>query len=409
MDINEKNIVELIHELEFLKKHESYPSGFNIFEAAGMVRQETRHSHFLGFLLDPKKPHGLGAKFIKAIVLKVAAVNESNAISQLNILLNNYDDLIVNPEWNVHESRLRIDLVAWSKENKAVFVIENKVDASAGKTQLADYEKLISECGRFNGYKKTYIFLTKNGDEPDNENWLQLSYVDIISIIQEMLHDNEASIGVELETMVRHYIELLRRHIVGDEDLRSECGRILAKYRDVMNFIYEHGEQLGNGTEFKAASESFHNLYGPTIKDLARKPTQYAFVPFQILNNTRDCTGAPYWGQLRPIIMWFYLRGDNSLGLILEVGPITDESVDRILLVQKLQKIFGRTRVITTTYSRVWSEYVRLEDEPAADEIFNNMKLLWEKFRSQYLQSVVEIVEQAFALTKNANALEQNP
>ena len=107
--------------------------------------------------------------------------------------------------------------------------------------------------------------------------------------------------------------------------------------------------------------------------------------------------------------MWFYLRGDNSLGLILEVGPITDESVDRILLVQKLQKIFGRTRVITTTYSRVWSEYVRLEDEPAADEIFNNMKLLWEKFRSQYLQSVVEVVEQAFALTKNANALEQNP
>lgn len=408
MEINEKNIIQMIRELELLKQHESYPGGFNIFEAAGMVRQETRHSHFLGFLLDPKKPHGLGAKFIKAIVLKVATVNERNTISQLNILLNNYDDLIVKPEWSTSASKLRIDLVAWSKDNKSVFVIENKVDASAGKTQLADYEKLVSECGRFDGYKKTYIFLTKNGDEPDCENWLQLSYEDIISIILEILDDNEGSVGVELKTMVRHYIELLRRHIVGDENLKSECSKILAKYRDVMDFIYEHGEQLGTGTEFKSASEGFASFYAAETKELTRKPTQYAFVPSQIFDKTRDCTGAPYWGQLRPIVMWFYLRGDNSLGLILEVGPIADQTVDRYELVQALQKIFGRNRVITATYSRVWSEYKRLEDEPAADEILNHMKALWDKFRDQHLQSVVGVVEKAFAVNKNADAIQQN-
>lgn len=406
MEASEKNIIQLIRELEALKQHESYPGGFNIFEAAGMVRQETRHSHFLGFLLDPKKPHGLGARFIKAIVLKVASINARNAISQLSILLNDYDDLIVKPEWTTSESKLRIDLVAWSKNCESVFVIENKVDASAGKTQLADYEEMVSKCGRFDGYKKTYIFLTKNGDEPDSEHWLQLSYEDIISIILEMLGDNEGSVDAELKTMVRHYIELLRRHIVGDENLKNECSRILAKYRDVMDFVYEHGEQLGTGTEFKSAAEKFGSLYAPAIKELTKKPTQYAFVPSQILDKTRDCTGTPYWGQMRPIVMWFYLRGDNSLGLILEVGPIVDPSVDRNGLVQALQKLFGRTRVITATYSRVWSEYKRLEDEPAEAEITSSMTALWEGFRDKHLQSVIKVIEQAFATTTKANALQ---
>lgn len=154
MEISEKTIVEFIRELDRIKKHRSYPTGFNLFEAIGMVRQEIRHSNFLGFLLDPKKPHGLGAQFIKEIILRAAVANEGKEVAQLNTLLGDFDDLVVEREWSASGRKLKIDIVAWSNANQTVFVIENKVDASAGETQLADYESLISEHQRFYGNKK---------------------------------------------------------------------------------------------------------------------------------------------------------------------------------------------------------------------------------------------------------------
>lgn len=396
MEISEKTIVEFIRELDRIKKHRSYPTGFNLFEAIGMVRQEIRHSNFLGFLLDPKKPHGLGAQFIKEIILRAAVANEGKEVAQLNTLLGDFDDLVVEREWSASGRKLKIDIVAWSNANQTVFVIENKVDASAGETQLADYESLISEHQRFYGYKKTFIYLTKNSDEPEESNWLQLGYEDVVEIVSDLVRENENVLGVELQTAINHYVDLLRRYIVGDESLKAECSRIIEQYRDVLDFVYKHAEQAVQGDDFKTASERFHTVLESEIKELVSKPTQYAFIPNDLHAVVKDCLGTSFWGQSKPIVMWFYLRGDNSLGLILEVGPIPDLSVDRLRLVESLQNVIGRKRVIKETYSRVWSEYVRLEDEPDSEMILAKMKELWDKFHSTYLTKVVRVVEPFF-------------
>ena len=127
MEINEKNMVGLIRDLDQIKKHRSYPTGFNLFESTGMVRQEIRHSNFLGFLLDPKKPHGLGARFIKDIILRAAIANEDREVAQLSTLLGDFDDLIVKREWSTAGSEKKIDIVAWSPTNRSVFVMANSI------------------------------------------------------------------------------------------------------------------------------------------------------------------------------------------------------------------------------------------------------------------------------------------
>lgn len=408
MEINERNIVKLIRELDNLKKHGSYPTGFNLFEAAGMVRQEIRHSNFLSFLLDPKKPHGLGDQFIKKLMLRAATINEAKDVAQLSTLLGNFDDLVVAREWNTTQSKLRIDIVAWSHQNQSVFVFENKVDSSAGATQLADYEELVLQQDTFRNYKKTFIYLTKNGEDPDEVSWLQISYENVIEIIEEMANENKSVLGSDLRIAINHYVDLLRRNIVGDESLKAECSRIIEQYRDVLDFIYKNAEQVGTGADFKKASEKFRDSAGELIKELVSKPTQYAFIPVPLYTIIPDCVGTNYWGQTKPIIMWFYLRGDNSLGLILEVGPIPDPNIDRLRLVESLQNIFGRKRVVSDTYSRVWSEYVRLDDEPDVDMILVKMNGLWSKFKETLLPLVIEVVEPFFS--KNpADASQSNP
>lgn len=396
MEINEKNMVGLIRDLDQIKKHRSYPTGFNLFESTGMVRQEIRHSNFLGFLLDPKKPHGLGTQFIKEIILRAAIANEDREVAQLSTLLGDFDDLIVKREWSTAGSKKKIDIVAWSPTNRSVFVIENKVDSGAGKNQLADYVSLIGKHEIFNEYQKTFLFLTKSSDEPEEELWLQLGYEDIVDILLEMIRENENTLGLELRTAIEHYVDLLRRYIVGDENLKAECSRIIDQYGDVLTFIYKHAEQSGQGSDFKSASLKFYEEYKTKINDIVTKPTQYAFIPKSLDGVVAECKGTNFWGQQKPILMWFYLRGDNSLGLILEVGPIPDATEERRGLVESLQKIIGRNRIIKDTYSRVWSKYVRLEEDPDESMILSQMTKLWSEFESKFESDVARVVEEFF-------------
>jgi hypothetical protein len=401
MAVNEKEIVHLIHELDAIKKHRSYSTGFNIFKSTGMVRQEIKHSNFLGFLLDPQEQHGLGSQFVKSIIFRLASNNENSGISQLGTLLNDYDDLKIKREWSTPESKLKIDLVAWSKENKSVFVIENKVDASAGKNQLSNYAELIEKHSRFSGYKVIYIFLTKNADDSNEGSWLSLGYEDISDIAVELLKENESSLSLEIKTAINHYIDLLRRYIVGDEDLVAQCSRIIQQYGEVMTFIWKHGDQLDQGTDFITASDQFHKENSLAIKELEKKPVQYSFIPNALDLAVRSWPGTNFRGHSKPIVMWFWLRGDDSvgysLGLILEVGPIGDKSVNRNQLVSSLQEIFGRKRTIKDVYSRVWSEYVRLEDDFDAGMIFDTMQKLWSKFNDQYMIEVVGVAAKYLA------------
>ena len=63
----ENNLLTLLQEIEGLES--DFPQmnsrKINIFEAAGLERQEIRHSRVLAFLLSPNQTHGLGDLFFK--------------------------------------------------------------------------------------------------------------------------------------------------------------------------------------------------------------------------------------------------------------------------------------------------------------------------------------------------------
>jgi hypothetical protein len=66
---NEQKLAALLDDPEFQTIAES-ESRFNIFDALGTRRQELRHSDFLSYLLDPKKAHGLGSRFLRDFLLR---------------------------------------------------------------------------------------------------------------------------------------------------------------------------------------------------------------------------------------------------------------------------------------------------------------------------------------------------
>ena len=405
MSLEESKFISLINEMENFRTHESFPNGINIFEATGMVRQEIKHSNFLGFLLDPVKPHGFGDSFIKSFLVKVAENNISNnsKLSQLSTILDDYSDLVLEREWNnpdFEKNKLRIDIVAWSRKNKSVFVIENKVDAGEGDKQLINYINSIKTYKKFDGYTLHYIYLTKYGDEASTEPWMMISYEDLLELLEGLLKKNTA-MNNEIQLLITHYIQLIRRNIVQDEKLISECQRIYQQYEDVLDIIFKHGtSRKSDLTTFFEASTTFARNHANEIQEILNKPKQYVFLDNVLFNLLKSFKLSNFFGQEKPILLWFNFRDDNALGLVLEVGPIQDEEVDRYQLVSELQKLFASSRVIKDKYTRVWSKYYKISDEASEGDILEVMDKLWIEF-SLEIPKVVEILRNHKGLCNN--------
>ncbi|MGL5039961.1 MAG: PD-(D/E)XK nuclease family protein, partial [Aeromonas sp.] len=196
-------LTELIFDSKELDKLGGMVSEFNLFEAMGMVRQEIRHSHFLGTLFNPREPHGLGSRFFESLISRLLydlPERRSGEVSLLDIDLCDYDDLQVFREQD------RIDLLLVSEQNRQVFVIENKIDAGEHGNQLERYEQSIAR--RYPEHRKVFVFLTLDGSEASRDGWLSLSYAQVVDTLAELVADYGHQIPTAARIGIEHYITL---------------------------------------------------------------------------------------------------------------------------------------------------------------------------------------------------------
>jgi hypothetical protein len=149
----EKKLVNLITDLDRLSKEKHFSSGLNIFEAAGLYRQEIRHSNVLAFLLRPQEKHGLGDAFLKRILQRALENGSGDSpVSALTVALSDFSDPLVHREWR------NIDLMVESASNKLILAMENKIGSSEGAGQLSKYESSVRS--EFPSYGTLYCYLT---------------------------------------------------------------------------------------------------------------------------------------------------------------------------------------------------------------------------------------------------------
>jgi PD-(D/E)XK nuclease superfamily len=184
-----------------------FASGLNIFEAAGIHRQEIRHSNFLAFLLNPQESHGLGDAFLKRLLQKALDCSsvEPPAISALTLALADFSDALVSREWR------NIDVLVESRHNTFVFVIENKIESTESERQLSKYEGIVNS--KFPDHRRVFAYLTKDGEPPSDQLWSSINYSDVVDALQEA-RSNQTNLTNETAMVIDHYIALIRRNIV---------------------------------------------------------------------------------------------------------------------------------------------------------------------------------------------------
>jgi hypothetical protein len=232
----EEGLSALLDDREFRGIHQQLRR-FNIFDALGAVRVELRHSNFLNFILSPNRSHGIGGgllnQFIRTAIHKFPP--DKRPISALELATADLDSAILYRERN------NIDLLIELKSLGLIVLIENKIDSEVGEGQLARYRQSVR--ANYPAFKHVFILLTPDGREPDEDGYVGMNYSEVADMVERIVSDQETSISPDFGLILRHYAEMLRRHIVDDEKLMSIARLIYEKHKEALDFIFEHRPQ----------------------------------------------------------------------------------------------------------------------------------------------------------------------
>jgi hypothetical protein len=338
------------------------------------------------FCFDQLKITVLGDSFIKGIIGKALDnLSGEPPISALNLALADFSDALVFREWR------NIDLLIESKLNNLVVVIENKIGSSEGANQLSKYDNTVRS--EFPNYKRLYCYLTEEGEPASNEEWTALSYSNVIDALQNAKARHLPSLTTEAQMLIDHYVDVIRRNVVPDKGLVEQCRKLYARHRQALDLIIRYGEVSAFGS---AANEFFKT--NSTLEPVVIRDGTASFLPKPFSKIVPEIEGTNWWGQARPFLFWFYLKADNRLGLIIEVGPMISKKYNREALVQQLLRYFKNTKKIASKYTRVYSEYKGLTEDQVSDpsEILRHMNLLYQKVATEHLPGLTEILNKFF-------------
>lgn len=207
----------------------------NIFKILNMADKETVHSDMLAWLFNPYENHNLNDKAIKVLLMQLS---EKDA-EYINLLLQEYSDLEVYREYTTNNGR-RIDILLESRNNKVIFIIENKIWSGEGDNQLEDYKKFIDE--KYNDYNRIFLYLTPEKERKEQyKGYTHITYNTIYKIINNLLQDNQ--IKLEIRTVLKQYKEIIRRDIMGnvDKEMIDLCRKLYVEHKDALDKIMQYG------------------------------------------------------------------------------------------------------------------------------------------------------------------------
>jgi PD-(D/E)XK nuclease superfamily len=224
----------LVVDNDELEQLEQRLAGFNLFEALGSVRREERHSDFLAFLLHPSRPHGLDDAVLRAFVQAAVTAREGEvgALRKLDVALLDLLDARVEREWR------NVDILVTVASERFVLLIENKVDSSEHSNQLARYMREAE--AHFPGWRILPVYLTRDGEAASHAAYSALSYSDVHRIVSRVVERRRLLIPTDIEVAVRHYTEMLERHIMEDTRIAELARKIYARHSRALDLVLEH-------------------------------------------------------------------------------------------------------------------------------------------------------------------------
>ena len=397
LDQDRKALESLVVNNADLERLEALLDRFNIFEAVGLVRQEIRHSAFLAFLLNPKESHGLRDTFAKRLLQEaiMSAPNASAPVTPIELSQWDLGQMEVRREWR------HIDIFLLNERNRLAVIIENKIDTTEHSGQLQRYYETVKQ--QYPDYRIIGLYLTPVGGEPSHDNYLPLGYGLVCEVLDSLAQSRASVTNTDLQILVTHYTQMLRRYIVGDPEIAKLCLQIYRDHRQAIDEIVKHLPSVQ--VEIGAIVQRLVSDEPGIILDCTGK-TMINFV--EASWDSPVLLTASGWTSSNRVLLFEFKNGSDSLDLKLYIGPATGEIRQKLFdmaqdnpeifevsrrIASKYNAIFSRSFLTKEMYeiadheerkreiSKKWTEFLE-NDLPRIDAVLKNERWIWESGES---------------------------
>lgn len=374
-----------------LERLEGLLDQFNIFEAVGVVRQELRHSDFLAFLLNPQQPHGLGDVFLKSLLQKVlqGARGADLPINLIDLDVWSLEETTVQREWR------NIDILLLNEEKKLAVIIENKVGASEHSEQLDRYHQTVEQ--NYPGYSIIGVFLTPEGESPSDARFLTVSYCTVADLVESLVTRRESILGSDIKTVMTHYAQMLRRHIVSESEIAELCRKIYRKHQRALDLVFEHRPSYADVV--LNTIERLVEDFGGLVLD-KRTSNRVSFAPeeWDTVVGRNDPQVEHNWSVAGRILLFWVDIKSPSLRLVLEILPGPADLRQRLFDIAQAHKPPFRPGVkqIYPLYCRIWNKVLLgagWQEKYDDDELEMKVSEQWTQFVAHDLAKIKEIIE----------------
>ena len=385
-DKEERDLRELLLNSKELKELDEWPDDFDLFDVLKITNMEIRHSNMLAWLLDPNGNHGMGDAFIKEFVARVAYNIGERKYDIFKLLLQDFST------YQVYREKNNMDIVLISQEEQTVYIIENKIWSSEQKNQLKTYLE-ISKTEYADYTQKIYVFLTPEGyDSSDPENWISISYEDIIQALEDAICNK--TLNPEVNLLVNSYIRNIRKNVMKekDEKLLTLCNEIYNKHRHALKLIYEN-VSIDQSWEAEIVRDTLKkfNDEGKIIFDNNNRwrfltPTMEAFLPHVEDDKSSWNTDSIYY-------YWMETIGEK-LVMHCELGlmNLTKEAQDKVNTLIEASGKKGNSN----KFKRIYYKSVDLSKISADDKYGEK----FEKYVETLVNSALKVEEEWFVKIK---------
>jgi hypothetical protein len=354
-----------------LEKLEALLDEFNIFEALGAVRQEVRHSNFLAFLLDPLQNHGLDDVFAKRLLQKAVqgAEDVEVPVTPIDFDLWDLDDIVVLREWR------SIDIFMRSDSNRLAVVIENKIGSGEHSEQLGRYRRAVNSI--FPGWRILYLFLTPGGDQPSDAYYIPIDYSLVLDLVDTLAESRASTLGPDVRTLMLHYAQMLRRHIVKESEIAELCQNIYQKHKRALDLIYEHRPDLQSEIQ-RILLDVINTTPELVLVKIAK--SQLRFVPDDWLPQLRSEASD------RPLLFFEFRNDPNWVRLSLIIGPGPRQARQQLLdvaLANRQTGFFVQTHRLNLYWNSIFAQkWLTARDygDASLDEIEQKLRDRWQRF-----------------------------
>lgn len=375
----------VVHNPE-LERLEGLLDRFNVFEALGAVRQEVRHSEFLAFLLNPRQNHGLGDQFVKRLLQEsISQADYFQPITPIDLDVWDLDDIEIRREWQ------SVDILILDGLHQLAVIIENKIFSGEHDDQLVRYKQLVKT--HYPGYRIIGLFLTPEGEVASDSSFIAISYTLICQIIEDIIQTRETTLGRDVLALMSHYVEMLRRHIVGESEIEKLCQQIYRKHQRALDLIYEYRpDQQAVIKDFLCELVSSNSQM-----ELDHSSKSYIyFIPKQwdspVLRKGQG------WTRSGRMLLFVFTNLQDSLKLSLSLGPGPDDTRKALFeVISQKEPPFKRSfkamgRMWSTIYNRNFLTRMNYQ-EKNTEELQEEIKRRWNEFLDHEMPKMDEALK----------------